>query len=135
MSTHEYQARTERLVDWLEAQRRMAGLTQEQVAQLAGISHSYYSKIASSWRSSPDASSNRKRHVSLPDTSVFHSILTGLKEKLGERVVEEGFAILNPTTCPTAVSGPFSAREGQLMMRAAELIRKDPDRMEKLLEL
>jgi hypothetical protein len=135
MSTREYQARTERLVDWLEAQRRMAGLTQEQVAQLAGISHSYYSKIASSWRSSPDARSNRKRHVSLPDSSVFHSILTGLKEKLGEAAVEEGFAILNPPACPAGVSGPFNAREGLLMLRAAELIRKDPDRMEKLLEL
>jgi hypothetical protein len=104
MSTQDLQARTERFVDWLEAKRRAAGLTQDQLAKYAGISHSYYSKIVTSWRYSDTPDHKRKRYVGPPDTDLFEKILTGLAGRLGESAVEDGYRILNPPSCPIGIT-------------------------------
>jgi transcriptional regulator with XRE-family HTH domain len=129
MSTQEHHAHTERLVDWLEQKRRQAGLTQDQVARMGGISHSYYSKIVSSWRLSEEQEEKRKRYVSAPDPKILEGILTGMKEKLGDKAVEEGFALLCPPTQKAKTGDEDLVR---LLLRVQRL---SPEKRKTVLEL
>lgn len=99
----QYTERVERLVDWLEGVKKRYRLTQQQMGEMAGISHSYYSKIVASWRFQRAGEGPLKRLVNVPDQEIFEKLLTGLEARFGEQVAEDGWRILREGSCPVGV--------------------------------
>src|SRR3954465_13579502 len=93
MSRSDYLDRTEEFVEYIETKRKQAGLMQKQLADLGGISHSYYTKLVSLKRSrqrSPDES----KQVTAPLTPRgLRGVSATLSDRLGEDCVTEGLRL------------------------------------------
>ena len=93
MTQSDYLDRTERFVTWVESKRKQAGLMQKELADLGGISHSYYTKLVSLRRA-------RQRHgdesgkLTVPQTpNGLYRVLQTLSDRLGEDCMTEGLRL------------------------------------------
>ena len=94
MSRSEYLDRTEKFVEYLETKRKQAGLMQKQLADLGGISHSYYTKLIGLRRARQRCGDESdKLTVPLAPTESLRRILEVLSERTGEDCVTEGMRL------------------------------------------
>lgn len=94
MSRTEYLDRTEKFVEYLETKRKQAGLMQKELADRAGISQSYYTKLVSLKRARQRCGDESdKLTVPLAPTDGIRRILEVLSDRLGEDCVAEGMRL------------------------------------------
>lgn len=86
----EHLDRVERFANWLETRRREAGLTQKELAAAAGISNSYYSKLAHIGQLRRTYGDGSREVVAPRALKSFEGVLRVLGERLGNGTEQEG---------------------------------------------
>jgi len=129
MSRSEYLDQTERFVEYLETKRKQAGLMQKQLADLGGISHSYYTKLIGLKRARINYGDESKQVTAPLRPDGLRGVLQTLSDRLGEDCVTEGLRLwghYHPESEPKEVRDQAERQLVELILRMQRL---SPDKL------